>query len=530
MRFHVCPKHLKPLLLVCKDKKTIAQIHAFMILTGFSTHGNTIGRLIASYARMDNISSARKLFENLPRRGVDAYNAMIIAYSRNGNPGEVMGLYKRMAMEGVRPDSSIFTVAIKACISLMDMEMGEEVWRRALDSGYAGDVFVGSSMLNLYAKCGKMDEAMVIFDQMTRKDLVCWTTMVTGFAQSGRPRDAIEAYRRMQKEGMEGDIVVMVALLLACANLGDLKAGLSIHGYMTRRDLPLDIVIQTSLVDMYAKHGFVELAAHVFRKMSHKNVVSWAALISGYAQNGFAGKALDLVMEMQDYEFKPDLACLVGALLSCSQVGFLKLGKSIHGYIVRNLDFDRIAATSLIDMYSKCGELSSSRIMFDQIDSRDLISWNAMIASYGVHGHGREALARGGQVEKALELIDSMNSEPGLTTLVALLSGCLTHRKFSVGEIAAKKILYLNPDDLGVHALVSNLFAVGKKWDEVAGMRKIMKRTGMRKVPGYSVVEVNGKLHAFLKDDKSHHQYEDIIHILDKLDYEMKAKYRTKDS
>ena len=429
-----------------------------MLLTGLFKHGNSNGGLIASYVKIGDIKSARKLFDVLPQRGIDACNAMIIAYSRKEYPVEVLNLYRQMILEGVRPDSSTFTVALKACTRLLDLKTGEEIWCRAMDCGFEYDVFVGSSILNLYAKCGKMDEAIVVFDRMLRRDLVCWTTMISGFAQSGRPIEAVDMYRRMQREGMEGDGVVMVGLTQACANLGDLKLGLSVHGYLIRKDLRMDVVVQTSLVDMYAK-----------------NVISWGALISGFAQNGFAGNALDLLVEMQGCGYRPDLVPLVSALLACTQVGFLKLGKSIHGYIVRRLDFDRVLCTAVIDMYSKCGALSWARTLFDQINSKDSISWNAMITSYGIHGHGKEALslflemtktnlkpnhaslsslllafshsglveegqywfncmvseykvpptekhyvcmvdllARAGRVEEACELIDSMNAESGL--------------------------------------------------------------------------------------------------------------------
>lgn len=582
MRLFPWTKGLKSTLLSCKDRASVAQIHAFMIVSGIFNQRNSNGQILASYARIGDIEFAREVFDKLPQRGVDAWNAMIIACSRKGCPVEVIDLYKQMIFEGVRPDSSTFTVALKACASLLDLKIGEEIRRQAVEFGYEYDVFVASSLLNLYAKCGKMDEAMGVFDKMLRRDLVSWTTMITGFVQSGHAKEAIDLYRLMQKKGLEGDKVVMIGLIQACADLGGTKMGLSVHGYLIRRGLLMDVVVQTSLVDMYAKTGHLDLASRVLKRMHYRNVVSWSAMISGCAQNGFAGDALELLIEMQSFGFKPDEVSLVGALLACSQVGFLKLGKSIHGYIVRRLDFDRVSGTAVIDMYSKCGSLSCARALFDRISSRDSISWNAMIASYGIHGHGKQALslffqmmetnlkpdhttfasllsalshsglvkegrhwydrmvsefniqpsekhyagvvdllARSGQVEEARDLIDSMTTEPGIAVWVALLSGCRNHRKLLIGEVAAKKILELEPDDPGIYALVSNFFAAASRWDEVAGVRKAMKRTGV-KIPGYSVVEVNGKLHAFIMDDKSHPQYEQIVDILEKLEEEMR--------
>ncbi|PQP95925.1 putative pentatricopeptide repeat-containing protein [Prunus yedoensis var. nudiflora] len=321
------PSRLRSLLLSCKDKASTDKIHALMILTGTITHGNSYARLIATYARIGDIVSARKVFDNLSQRGIHAWNAIIIAYSRQYCPSEV---------------------------------------------------------------CGKMDEAVVVFNKMPRRDLVCWTTMVTGFVQSGRPIEAVDMYKTMQNEGMEFDGVVLMGLVQACASLGDLRLGLSVHGFMIRTGLPMDVMVQTSLVHMYAKNGHLELASSVFNKMPYKNAISWGALISGFAQNGFAGHALEMLVEMQGSGFEPDSVSLV--------------------------------ATS----------------------------------------------------------IGSCRSE--------------SHSKEDPREV-----------------------------DDVAGMKKMMKQTGTKKVPGYSVVEVNGELHAFLMEDKTHQHHEDIMLLLNKLDQDMRA-------
>ncbi|XP_042485776.1 putative pentatricopeptide repeat-containing protein At3g25060, mitochondrial [Macadamia integrifolia] len=574
----------KALLATCEDLKSITQIHAHMILTGIFSNGYSNGQLIVSYARVGAVATARRVFEESPQRGVSTWNALIIAYSRNDSAAEVLKLYQQMIFEGVRPDSSTFTITLKACANLLDLKKGEEILSQATGFGYKDDVFVGSSALNLYAKCGKMDEALRVFNGMPKKDLVSWTTMITGFSQIGRPVEAVDIYRRMQMEEIQSDSIVMVGLIQACANIGDSNMGLSVHGYMIRGYIPMDVVVQTSLVDMYAKNGLLNIASCVFEKMPYRNVISWSALISGFAQNGFAGDALKLLVDMQTFGLKPDLMSLVSALLACSQVGYLKFGKSIHGYILRRLEFDRVSGTAVIDMYSKCGSLSSARLLFNQISSRDLISWNAMIASYGIHGCAEEALflflqmketklrpdhatfaslfsafshsgmveegrywfdlmvrefevqpsekhyacmvdllARAGRVEEAHGLIESMVIEPGVAVWVALLAGCRNHGKLELGEKVAKKVLQLKPDDPGIYALVSNIFAAAKKWDDVAVVRKVMKRTGMKKVPGYSTVQVNGKLHAFLMEDRSHPQYEEIAAMLEKLDDEMRA-------
>ncbi|KAK8517945.1 hypothetical protein V6N12_016779 [Hibiscus sabdariffa] len=207
---------------------------------------------------------------------------------------------------------------------------------------------------------------------------------------------------------------------------------------------------------------------------------------------------------------RPDSSTFTMAIKVCVSLMDLEMGEEIW----------RNALELLIEMQG-CGFKpdSVSLVVFDQIVSRDIISWNAMIASYGVHGHGKEALSLVCQMtnmslkpdhatfaallsalshsglvneEEAYKLIRSLNKEPGAAVWVALLSGCRNHGKLSIGEMAAKKVLELNPDDLGIHAK-------GNTWDEVAAVRKLMKDSGKKKVPGYSVLDVNGKLHLVLE-------------------------------
>ncbi|KAL5729568.1 hypothetical protein ACHQM5_002500 [Ranunculus cassubicifolius] len=577
---------IKHLFAACKQLKPLTQLHATMVVTGIYTTGHFNGKLVASYVRVGDIASARKVFDEMPQPGIATWNSIIIAYSRLGSSLQVVKLYRSLVFggSGVKPDSTTFTVTLKACANLSDLILGEEVRSHAVETGYKDDVFVASSLVNLYAKCGKMEEAMKVFVEMPKRDLVTWTTMVTGYAQSGKPIEAIKMYREMQSQKVQGDEIVLVSLIQSCSNIGDPKLGLSVHGYMIRRDIPMDVVIETSLVDMYAKNGFLKLASFLFDRMVRPNIVSWSALISGYAQHGYSWDAFRLLVEMQRDGFKPDHMSLVSGLLACSLVGLIKIGKSIHGFILRSLEFDQILGTAAIDMYSKCGSLRSARALFDRVKVRDLISWNAMIAIYGIHGYGKEALAlflqmretglnpdhatfssllsafshsglveeglywfdvmsrefniepsekhyasvidllaRAGRVDKAYAMIESLGVEPGVATWVALLAGCSNHGRLDLGQKVAKKVFELRPEDPGIYTLVSNMFAAARNWDNMATVRKVMKKSGKKKVPGFSVVEVNNMLYTFTMDEKSHVHHERMATMLKLLYDEMRG-------
>ncbi|PUZ40342.1 hypothetical protein GQ55_9G415500 [Panicum hallii var. hallii] len=560
---------------------TLTRLHALLIV---SSSNHLLASLAAAYARSGALDAAESTLATSPASpsSIAAWNALLAAHSRGGSHSTALRVFRALP-PAARPDSTTFTLALSACARLGDLAAAESIKDRAFEAGYSKDVFVCSALLHLYSRCGAMGDAVRVFDGMPRRDRVAWSTMVAGFVSAGRPVEALGMFRRMREDGLEGDEVVMVGVVQACAATGDAQMGASVHGYILRHGMRMDVVVTTSLVDMYAKNGKFDVARQVFRMMPYRNAVSWSALISGFVQNGHADEALDLFRELSTSGLQPDSGAHVSALLACADMGLLKLGKSIHGFILRRLELNCILGTSILDMYSKCGSLKSAQKLFDRVSSRDLVLWNAMIACCGTHGRGHDALAlfqelnktginpdhatfasllsalshsglveegkfwfdrmgkefgiepaekhyvciidllaRSGLVEEANDLLASMQTEPTIAVWVALLSGCLNNKKLELGENIAEKILEFQPEDVGVLALVSNLYAAAKKWDKVREARKLMKDSSSKKVPGYSLVEVRGMRHMFVMEDQSHPQLQEILKIVAKLDSEMR--------
>ncbi|KAJ1296427.1 hypothetical protein BS78_01G299800 [Paspalum vaginatum] len=562
-------------------RATLTRLHALFIV---SSSEHLVSSLAASYARVGALDAAESTLATFAASpsSVAAWNALLAAHSRGGAPGEALRVFRALP-PSARPDSTTFTLALTACARLGDLDAAEAVRLRAFAAGYSHDVFVCSALLNMYSRCGAMGDAVRVFDRMPMRDRVAWSTMVAGFVSAGKPTEALEMYRRMRHEGVAEDEVVMVGVIQACASARNTRMGASVHGHLLRHGMRMGVVAATSLVDMYAKNGQFHVARRVFRNMPYRNAVSWSALISGFAQNGRADEALDLFKEVSTSGLQPDSGALVSALLACSDMGLLKPGKSIHGFILKRLEFDCILGTAVLDMYSKCGSLENAQKLFDRVSSRDLVLWNAMIACCGTHGRGHDALAmfqqlietgikpdhstfasllsalshsglveegkfwfdrmikefgiepaekhyvcivdllaRSGLVEEANDLLTSMQTEPTIAIWVALLSGCLNNKKLELGETIAEKILESQPEDVGVLALASNIYAAAKKWDKVREARKLMKDSGSKKVPGYSLVEVHGTRHTFVMEDQSHPQHQEILKMVAKLDSEIR--------
>jgi len=368
--------------------RTLKQLQAYMLITGFHQDIFLETKLVSKYAMLGSLENARLIFDRICQRNVFIWNAMITGCSRNRQHEETLSLYYRMQEAGFQPNNFTFPVVLKACAELSALQEGKEIHYHALKTESESNVFVGAALINMYVKCGCTEDARQVFDKMSERDVVLWTTMIVGYVQNGHANEALRIFHQMQVADVQPDSLTMASVLSACANLGIIEEGKRIHDYIIRIGFESDVSVCNSLVAMYAKCGNLEIARQLFDKMSKKNVISWNAMIAGYAQNGRAKEALRVFHQMLMSHSKPDSITMVGVLPACSHLGALQQGKSFHDYIIRSgFESDVSVATALIDMYAKCGSIQIARKLFDRMPKRDVVSWSAMISGYGMHGH-----------------------------------------------------------------------------------------------------------------------------------------------
>jgi pentatricopeptide repeat protein len=245
----------------------------------------------------------------------------------------------------------------------------------------------------MYAKCGSIDVARQVFDRLLERHIVSWNAMIAGYAQNGNASEALALYQAMLLGKVKPNPVTVVSALRVCAQLADLEEGKGIHDYIVRDKFVSDVFVETALINMYAKCGSLEVARQLFDKMSKKDIVSWNAMIAGYAQSGRANEAMTIFHQMKLANVKPNRATIVSMLPACGDLAALEEGKEIHDYVVRNnLQSDVLVQNSLVTMYMRCGCLEIGQQVFDQMLTRDLVSWNAVIAGFAQNGHAIEAL------------------------------------------------------------------------------------------------------------------------------------------
>ncbi|XP_058074612.1 pentatricopeptide repeat-containing protein At3g22690-like [Magnolia sinica] len=560
-------------------------LHGQILKCGFESDMFIMSGIVNFYASCARIEVARKLFDEMPERDVVSWTTMVSGYAQSNHPEEAFLLFNEMRMEGVEPNKVTVMSLLSACGQLQALDRGQWIHSYILENNIECDMHVKNSLMNMYAKCGSMSTAVRIFRNMPTRNTVSWNVLISGYAQSGCSIEALALFREMEGSDIRPNEITMVSTLLACAQLGDLRKGKLLHAYIKERMIDCDIFVGNALINMYAKCGGLEEATRVFHEMPARDVFSWTAMITGYVHGSWFKEALALFQEMQLLRVEPNEVTLVGLLSACSQLGALDQGKWIHTYIEgNNVKQDVCLGNALVDMYAKCGCIKTALRVFHSMPHRDTFSWNAIIGSLAMHGHGREALdlfsqmqrmgdmrpdgvtllavlsacthsgmvhegysyfnsmsslygitpriehygcmvdllSRAGLVEEANDFIEKMPLEPNPVIWGSLLAACRVHCKASLGEKVARRILELAPDDEGAHILLSNIYAEAGRWDDVREVRTLMGDRGIEKSPGFSSIEVDGIVREFFVGDVLVHEHDQIYLVLDGLTLQLK--------
>lgn len=567
------------------DVKKGKEIHAQLILNGFSNNVYAMTSVMNLYAKCRVIHEAYKMFDRMPERDLVCWNSVIAGFAQNGMSKRSLELFSLMQEEGQRPDLITVVSVLPASANIGDLRIGKSIHAYALRHSLESYVNVATALLDMYAKCGSIGTARRIFDSMASRTVVSWNSMIDGYSQSGNSEEALDLFQKMLDEGLKPSNVTIMGALHACADLCDIKRGQFVHKLVNELGLDSDVSVMNSLISMYGKCKRVDVAAELFRKLKVKTLVSWNAMVLGYAQNGFTIEAIRLFCKMQEKNMKWDSFTLVSIITAVAELSVLRQAKWAHALAIRTcLHKNIFVMTALVDMYAKCGAVHTARKLFDGMDERHVTTWNAMIDGYGTHGFGKEAvelfdemckgsvnpndvtflciisacshsglvgegrhyftimkeryglepkmdhygavvdlLGRAGKLAEAWDFILKMPVEPGINVFGAMLGACKIHKNVDLGEKAADKLFDLEPDEGGYHVLLANMYAIASMWDKVAKVRTLMEKKGIQKTPGCSSVDLKNEVHTFYSGSTRHPQSEKIYAYLQKLIDRIKA-------
>lgn len=477
--------------------------------------------MIAGYSRQGLVDKAKKLFSDMKNEGVEpnmvSWNGMIAGFSNSGLHIEGLMLFQMMLSEGFRPDGSTVSCVLPAIGHLEDSVLGTQVHGYVIKQGIGSDKFVVSALIDMYGRCTRALEMSQVFDESEQTEIVScnafltglsrnglidtalevfkrfkaqgmelnvvtWTSMIASCSQHGKDLEALEFFREMQNAGLEPNSITIPSLIPACGNIAALLHGKAIHCFSIRKGIFDDVYVGSALIDMYAKCGRIQLSRLCFDRMPTRNLVSWNAIMRGYAMHGKARETIEMFHMMQQSGQIPDVITFTCLLSACSQNGLTEEGRYYFTSMSREHGIQ-----AKLEHYACIVTL----------------------------------LSRVGKLEEAYSIIKEMPFQPDACIWGALLSSCRVHHNLSLGEIAANKLFQLEPDNPGNYILLSNIYASKGMWGEVNRIRDLMKSMGLRKNPGCSWIEIGHKVHMLLAGDKSHPQMKQILEKLDKLSIEM---------
>ncbi|XP_077211477.1 pentatricopeptide repeat-containing protein At3g29230-like [Tasmannia lanceolata] len=556
----------------CSDLNSLKQIQVQIFKANLHQDPFIAPKLISSYSLCRQMVSALNVFNQVQEPNTLLYNTLIRAFTQNSQHIQAFSTFFQMQKNGISPDNFTYPFLLKACLGHNSLFQVRMIHTQILKFGFSSDIFVPNSLIDSYVKCGGgVDAARKLFDEMPERDVVSWNSLISGLVKAGELDEA----RRLFDEMPERDTVSWNTVLDGYTKGGEMNVAFELFEKMPERN----VVSWSTMISGYSKAGDMEMARLLFDKMPVKNLVPWTIIISGYAEKGLGKEASSLYDQMEMARLKPDAATVVSILSGCAESGLLGLGKRIHAYVDRTkLRFSTQVCNSLVDMYSKSGNLDLAMGVFNGMVERDVVSWNSILQGLAMHGHGERApkffdrmmtegiapdsvtfvgvlcacthvglvdvaqryfarmerdygvepqiehygcmidlLGRGGHLKEAFELVKSMPMEPNAIIWGTLLGACRMHNDVGLAEEVVDQLIKLEPSNAGNYAMLSNIYAAAGHWDDVAKVRLRMKGTGVQKPPGASSIEVDDVVHEFTVGDRSHPQSYGIYKMIDRL-------------
>ncbi|KAJ7538130.1 hypothetical protein O6H91_11G035300 [Diphasiastrum complanatum] len=402
------------------------RIHVQIIEAGYESDCIVGACLVDMYSKCGDLKNACMIFNGLLNRDVVCWNSMMAGYVKSGHGKKALELYQQMQQSQVEPTGHTFASLLNACSSIGSLKDGVRVHLDAIKSGCELNTVVASCLVDMYAKCGSIEDACKVFDSMPTRDVVAWSAMVVGYVKCGQGEKALELFRQMQDQHVELDSTAFVCVLNACANVAALEVGKLTHAQIIQKGYELDTAIGNCLVDMYAKCGSIEDAFRVFENMSTRDVVSWNTMIAGYAMHGLGKEACCIFEQMKEKDARMDSVTFVGLLSACSHAGRFDEGH----------------------YYFEC--LSSLHGILATVEH-----YNCMV----------DLLGRSGFLDEALDMIKKISCRPTISTFLTLLGACRIHGNSQMGEWLAKQVLALDPKNPSGYVLLSNIYASSGEWD-----------------------------------------------------------------
>ncbi|CAN0870859.1 Pentatricopeptide repeat-containing protein At5g04780, mitochondrial [Linum grandiflorum] len=481
------------LLQSCAKKKNPSggkACHGRILQLGYESDTLTSNMLMNMYWKCGSVVTAHKVFDRMSEKSLVSFNTIISAYTRTGDEGNALLLFVQMRREGNNPMSE-FTVSsvLCACASKSDVLASRQLHCFAVKASMDDNVFVGTALLDVYSKSGFVHDASRVFDGMSEKSDVTWSSMAAGLVQNKLYEEALVLFTRARRiVGLENDKFMISSVVSACAGLAALIQGTQVHSIICKTGFGSNTFVASSLVDMYAKCGTVKEAFRLFQDMedNNKNVVLWNVIISAFAKHSRSLEVMVLFEKMQQAGTDPDEVTYISVLSACSHMGLVNESRTYFRLMTEhhNLSANVLHYSCMVDVLSRAGVVHEANELMKNMPFKATASmWGSVLAS---------CRARGGNVELA--------------------------------EVAARNLFEMEPGNAANYVMLSNAYAAGNQWEDVSRTRKLIKENEVKKERGKSWLEIKDKVHTFMAGERNHPSIRSIYVELDRVMEEAKER------
>ncbi|XP_024519137.1 pentatricopeptide repeat-containing protein At4g39530-like [Selaginella moellendorffii] len=381
--------------------------------------------LVDMYCKCRSLGDARRVFDRMKIHDTVSWNSLILGYAQNGDGKTALKLFETMLAEGCVPVRSSFLAALEACSAfseeeecqfvngkvakVVSLETAMAIHSRvdAEAAKHGVDIMVANTLIDVYAKCGSMTDAQRVFDGMKHHNLVSWTVLMFGYAQNDRAKMVLEVFSQMRYfEEWIPSSQAFVAVIQAAADMAALAAGKRIHGDVCRLGLELEAHIQSSLVDLYGKCGSTVGSQVVFDSASSRGIEMWSAVMAGHSRQGDHSRVFELFEGMVRAGVRPNAITFLSLQITCSRAGLVDKAWEIFS------------------------EMQSSKFGIRP----GIEHYHCLI----------DLLGRANQIDKAVEVVESMPVKATAVTWMTVLGACQKWKNSEIGKRAFDAVVRLD--------------------------------------------------------------------------------------
>ncbi|KAL8118203.1 hypothetical protein AgCh_015926 [Apium graveolens] len=428
-------------------------LHSYCCKTGLDLNKEVCNVLIDHYSKCGCILEAARVFSDTPEKDLVTWNTMITGYAKSSDSRKAFALFRKMRNNKIATDIVTLIGLITSCANSRDYKVGNVIHGYAKVLGMDDTVAVGTALINMYSKCGEIQCARKLFEELPIRFIDSWNSMIHGYVECGLNSEALDLFTHIESHKLKADEVTILGLILACRNSGEMLAGCHLHSYIeSNSHLSGSIRLCNALIDMYAKCGSMTRAKSVFDAMPNRDVISWTSLIMGYALNGEVEEALVAFKHMDAEKIVPNSVTFLGVLLACNHAGWIEAGSNLYAIMQK--------------VYQIKPTIEHYGCMVDMN-------------------------ARAGMLGNACQFVKKMSIKPNVIIRRMLINSCGVHNHFDLELNIVKALdtlkMSTDPED---HVVFSNFFAEAEKWDDVLRQRSMMRVQEASKVAGKSSVFV----------------------------------------